>query len=60
FASDRPEEVDRQITHWLQALQQTTPEQQLHYYQYPVRQRPAGRGRPADNPLAAGATANDA
>ncbi|UMX61658.1 hypothetical protein MJ588_15145 [Klebsiella pneumoniae] len=24
FASDRPEEVDRQITHWLQALQQTT------------------------------------
>ncbi len=33
FASDRPEEVDRQITHWLQALQQTTPEQQLHYYQ---------------------------
>ncbi len=29
FASDRPEEVDRQITHWLQALQQTTPEQQL-------------------------------
>ncbi len=25
FASDRPEEVDRQITHWLQALQQTTP-----------------------------------
>ncbi len=33
FASDRPEEVDRQITHWLQALQQTTPEQQQHYYQ---------------------------
>ncbi len=33
FASDRPKEVDRQITHWLQALQQTTPEQQLHYYQ---------------------------
>ncbi len=32
FASDRPEEVDRQITHWLQALQQTTPEQQQHYY----------------------------
>ncbi|OSY20039.1 coenzyme PQQ biosynthesis protein PqqF [Klebsiella pneumoniae] len=31
FASDRPEEVDRQITHWLQALQQTTPEQQQHY-----------------------------
>lgn len=25
-----------------------------------LRQRPAGRGRPADNPLAAGATANDA
>jgi coenzyme PQQ biosynthesis probable peptidase PqqF len=33
FASDRPEQVDRQITHWLQALQQTTPEQQQHYYQ---------------------------
>lgn len=33
FASDRPEEADRQITHWLQALQQTTPEQQQHYYQ---------------------------
>ncbi|MRE40376.1 pyrroloquinoline quinone biosynthesis protein PqqF [Klebsiella quasipneumoniae] len=33
FASDQPEQVDRQITHWLQALQQTTPEQQQHYYQ---------------------------
>ncbi|WP_343516902.1 pyrroloquinoline quinone biosynthesis protein PqqF [Klebsiella quasivariicola] len=33
FASERPEQVDRQITHWLQALQQTTPEQQQHYYQ---------------------------
>ncbi|WP_407301156.1 pyrroloquinoline quinone biosynthesis protein PqqF [Klebsiella quasipneumoniae] len=33
FASDRPEQVDRQITHWLQALRQTTPEQQQHYYQ---------------------------
>lgn len=33
FASDRPEQVDRQITHWLQALQQTTPVQQQHYYQ---------------------------
>lgn len=33
FASERPEQVDRQITPWLQALQQTTPEQQQHYYQ---------------------------
>ncbi|MDP1103427.1 pyrroloquinoline quinone biosynthesis protein PqqF, partial [Klebsiella pneumoniae] len=32
-ASDRPDEVDRQITHWLPALQQTTPEQQQHSYQ---------------------------
>ncbi|MDR8350455.1 pyrroloquinoline quinone biosynthesis protein PqqF, partial [Acinetobacter baumannii] len=23
FASDQPEQVDRQITHWLQALQRT-------------------------------------
>lgn len=33
FASDRPEQVDQQITHWLQALRQTTPDQQQHYYQ---------------------------
>ncbi|PLL67171.1 pyrroloquinoline quinone biosynthesis protein PqqF, partial [Klebsiella quasipneumoniae] len=33
FASDQPEQVDRQITHWLQALQRTTPDQQQHYYQ---------------------------
>ncbi len=39
FASDRPEEVDRQITHWLQALQQTTPEQQQHYYQLSRRRQ---------------------
>ncbi|HBV2211008.1 TPA: pyrroloquinoline quinone biosynthesis protein PqqF [Klebsiella quasipneumoniae] len=33
FASDRPEQVDQQITHWLQVLRQTTPDQQQHYYQ---------------------------
>ncbi|MCM7508561.1 pyrroloquinoline quinone biosynthesis protein PqqF [Enterobacter hormaechei] len=30
--SERPEEVDPHITHWLRALQQTTDEQQRHYY----------------------------
>ncbi len=30
--SERPEEIDPHITHWLRALQQTTDEQQRHYY----------------------------
>ena len=30
--SERPEDIDPHITHWLRALQQTTDEQQRHYY----------------------------
>ncbi|HDR1954819.1 TPA: pyrroloquinoline quinone biosynthesis protein PqqF [Enterobacter hormaechei] len=34
---ERPEDIDPHITHWLRALQQTTDEQQRHYYRLAQR-----------------------
>ena len=42
--SERPEDIDPHITHWLRALQQTTDEQQRHYYRLAQQRFSARRG----------------